>query len=210
MEDSQERFEQRGKGSNHSTGFLWKQHNAVYNSTLNRIIRSQSGMTVIELLIALSVMVVVINMTILISQKIGTNMLRRNSSNRQHDIVHGISTQMTLDLLRTTKIRFNEHQGLKLMLSDGREVTYEFDNNTLSRNRISMNPGILKLKKVEFVFLGTDYIQSVILGRSSIQGISASQISLVDYNICTLDDLCKVRSAVFLRNSQYDSSEDGY
>lgn len=210
MEDSKDRYEQRGKENYHGKCILWEQHNAMYNTTFSRLIRSQSGMTVIELLIALLIMIVVINMALIMSDSIGKSMLKRNVSNRELDKMHSISTQMTSDLFRTTVMNFDVNHGIHLTLSDKRVVIYSYDNHVLKRNNIPLNPETLLLKNLEFVLYGAGSIQSYILGRSSIPEIPSSQLSLVEYSISSLDDKYKLHSAVYLRQFQKDSPVVGY
>jgi len=182
----------------------------MYNSLFGRIILAQSGMTVIELLIALLIMVVVINMALIMNDAFSKSMLKRNMSNRQLDIIYSISTQMTSDLFRTTAISFDGNHRFHLTLSDKRVVIYSYDNYVLYRNNIPLNPETLLLKNVEFVFHGAGSIQSYILGRSPIPELPSSQLSLVDYSISSLDEKYKLRSAVYLRQLQKESPVVGY
>jgi len=167
-------------------------------------------MTVIELLIALLIMIVVINMALIMSDSIGKSMLKRNVSNRELDKMHSISTQMTSDLFRTTVMNFDVNHGIHLTLSDKRVVIYSYDNHVLKRNNIPLNPETLLLKNLEFVLYGAGSIQSYILGRSSIPEIPSSQLSLVEYSISSLDEKYKLRSAVYLRQLQKESPVVGY
>ncbi len=167
-------------------------------------------MTVIELLIALLIMVVVINMTLILSDTVGMSLLKRNMSNRQQDMIHSISTQMTSDLFRTTAISFDGNHRIHLTLSNKRVVIYSYDNHVLKRNNIPLNPETLLLKNVEFVLYGAVSIQNYILGRSSIPEFASLQFSLIDYSISSLDGKYKLRNAVYLRQFQKDSPVVGY
>ncbi len=162
-------------------------------------------MTVIELLIALLIMVVIINMTLIMSDSIGKSMLRKNIGNRHLDIMHSISAQITSDLFRSTAVNFDENHRLYLTLSDKRVIIYSYDNHVLKRNNIPLNPESLLLKNVEFVFYGAGFMQNYILGRSPIPEFPSSQLSLVDYSISSLDEKYKLRSAVYLRQLQKES-----
>ena len=205
MEDSKERIKQRGKANYHGKRILWERQNTMYNSLFDRLVRSQSGMTVIELLIALLIMVVIINMTLIMSDSIGKSMLRKNIGNRHLDIMHSISAQITSDLFRSTAVNFDENHRLYLTLSDKRVIIYSYDNHVLKRNNIPLNPESLLLKNVEFVFYGAGFMQNYILGRSPIPEFPSSQLSLVDYSISSLDEKYKLRSAVYLRQLQKES-----
>lgn len=210
MEDSKERSKQRRKENNHCKCLLWERQNTKYNTLFSRLINSQSGMTVIELLIALFIMVVVINMALIMSDTVGKSMLKRNMSNRQLDMMHSISAQMSSDFFRTTAISFDGNHRIHLTLSDKRVVIYSYDNYVLSRNNIPLNPETLLLKNVEYVLYCAGSIQNYDLGRSPIPELPSSQLSLVDYSISSLDEKYKLRSAVYLRQLQKESPVVGY